>query len=433
VTDRDVPQDTDAEMSSLGAMMLSSSAYDDVTETVTSGDFYHPKHEHIFEALVALRIRGEPVDVMTARAELDHRGELSKVGGAPYLHDLVARVPTVANAGYYARIVADLATRRRLIMAGTRVAQMGYMTDGEPVGVLVEHARAEIDACSKAVSGLHLIGDTLAETITRLSEPDVATPTPWADLNHLITGLRPGGLYIVGARPGVGKSLMANGLALGLARHGGVAYNNLEMSRHEVFERMLSAVSSVRYSKFVTRSLDGNDYQRIEAHVDGLSGLPISVDDRASVTVTDIRSHARTMARRGPLAGVVVDYLQLMGGGAAKGDRRARHEVVGEISRALKILAKELECPVVALSQLNRGVEGRQDKRPTMSDLRESGSLEQDADVVLLLHVDEEEDPTSMAVAVAKNRQGQTGPLRLARQGEYARLANYAWTPAGTG
>jgi replicative DNA helicase len=427
--DRTPPADNAAEMSVLGAMMLSPTAFDDVTDILTSSDFYRPTHEAIYTALLALHKRGEPVDATTAKSELQHRGELAQVGGAPYLHDCLETVPTAANAAYYARIVSRLAARRRLIAAGTRITQMGYMTGGGDVDTLIEEARTEVDACSHSIAELHLIGDDLGKTIVRLSEPDNAYPTPWSDLNFLIGGLRPGGLYIVGARPGVGKSLMANGLVMALAKHGGVAFNSLEMSNHEVYERMLSAVSNVPYARFVARKLEPADYQRLDEHVGDLEALPISVDDRAAVTVTDIRSHARTMARRGPLAGIVVDFLQLMS--TPRGDRRPRHEIVGEMSRSLKILARELDVPVVALSQLNRGSTSRADQRPTMADLRESGSLEQDANVIILLHV-EEDDPTTMQVAVAKNRSGLTGPLKLARRGEFARLDNYQRAPYGT-
>jgi replicative DNA helicase len=390
-------------------------------------DFQSPKLGALWDLTARLRHQGEPADPATIVA---HLPRLEVRGIEPEdISSLYGNAP-VGAVEHYARLVADAATRRRLRVVGTRIVQLADAT--ETAGEAVELARGEVDACSTSIAGLHMIEDNLGETIRRLDQPTVAIPTPWREMNYLIGGLRPGGLYIIGARPGVGKSLMANGLALGLARHGGVAYNNLEMSRHEVFERMLAAVSSVRYGKFVDRTLQAEDYRRIEAHVDGLSGLPISLDDRSTVTVTDIRSHARTLARRGPLAGIVVDYLQLMGSGAVKGDRRARHEIVGEISRSLKILAKELNVPVIALSQLKRPDSSRADKNPTMSDLRESGSLEQDADVVLLLHVDEETDPTKMLVAAAKNRQGRTGWFPLGRQGEYARLVDAKWTPAGT-
>lgn len=414
----------DAEAAIVGLALRGHHEVDDVH--LVGADFHSPKLGALWDLMTRLRHGGEPADPATVVSHLP-RLDIRGIEAEDVAH-LYGSAPA-AGTEHYAGLVADAATRRRLRVVGARVIQLADAT--ETAAEAVELARAEVDGCATSVAGLHLLSDNLAETITRLSEPDVSVPTPWHDLNHMISGLRPGGLYIVGARPGVGKSLMANGLALGLARRGGVAYNNLEMSRHEVFERMLAAVATVRYERFVTRSLGPDDYRRIEAHVDGLERLPISVDDRSSVTVTDIRSHARTMARRGPLAGVVVDYLQLMGGGGGKGDRRMRHEVVGEISRSLKILAKELNVPVVALSQLNRASAQRTDSRPTMSDLRESGSLEQDADVVLLLHK-EEDDPTVMYVGVAKNRQGRTDSFRLAREGEYARLSDFQWTPAGT-
>lgn len=390
-------------------------------------DFHNPRLGALWDLTARLRHQGGPADPATVAS---HLPRLEVRGVEPEdIASLFGNAPA-GGVEHYAGLVTDAATRRRLRVVGSRIVQLADVTDTAVEAV--EIARGEVDACTTSIAGLHLIEDHLAETIRRLDEPTVAMPTPWRELNYLIGGLRPGGLYIVGARPGVGKSLMANGLALSLARQGGVAYNNLEMSRHEVFERMLAAVASVRYGKFVDRSLAEEDYRKIEAHVEGLERMPISLDDRSSVTVTDVRSHARTLARRGPLAGVVVDYLQLMGSGAVKGDRRPRHEIVGEISRSLKILAKDLGVPVVALSQLKRPDSAHADKQPTMADLRESGSLEQDADVVILLHVDEEQDPTSMKVAVAKNRQGRTGWFPLEKQGEYARLVDKRWTPAGT-
>lgn len=423
------PADPHAEMSVLGSMMLSRAALDEVTEILAPGDFYRPAHEAMYAALVALWKTGSPVDGMTAVAELERRGDLERVGGAPYVHDCVSTPPTAANASYYARIVAAFATRRRMIAAGTRVTQMGYQPGDDTLDDLIERARSEIDSCARSISDVHLIADDLADTIRRFEEPDDAIPTPWSDLNYLIGGLKPGALYIVGARPGVGKSLMASGLARACAEKGGVVFNSLEMSNHEVYERMLAAESSIEYRRFTNRSLTGADYERMGPAVDTLTALPISVDDRAGVGVTDVRSHARSMARRGPLSAVIVDYLQLMRTPA--GDRRPRHEVVGDMSRSLKLLAKEMHVPVVAVCQLNRASTSRADQKPTMADLRESGSLEQDANVVILLHVDDDGDPSEMRVHVAKNRMGQTGATKLKREGHYARLVTAPWRPAG--
>lgn len=420
--------DATAEASVLGAVLLQPAALDEIEGRLSVGDFYRPANDAVYAAMLGLHEHGQAVDAVTVVAELQRRGDLVKAGGAPYVHDLLANTPTAANAGYYVRIVSELAIRRRLHAAGIRASQIATARD-VPVEDAIEAARAEIDDSSRSVAELHMIGDELGQSIARLDEPDTAIPTPWSDLNHLIGGLRPGGLYIVGARPGVGKSLMASDLAREAAKHGGVAFSSLEMSRQEVHDRMMAATSSVHYSRFVTRSLTADDVDRLSQHVDALEALPISIDDRPSITITDIRSHARTLARRGPLGAVIVDYLQLMA--SPRGDRRPRHEVVGDFSRSLKILARELNVPVVALSQLNRGSTTRADQRPTMADLRESGSLEQDANVIILLHV-EEEDPTVMHVAVAKNRSGGTGPVKLSRQGHYARLANMAWQPAGT-
>lgn len=427
MSDHEGPQlyDAGAETSVLGAVLLSPAVLDDVEGRLSVGDFYRPAHDAIYASMLSLREHGQAVDAITVVAELQRRGELTRVGGAPYVHEILAGTPTAANVGYYVRIVSDLAVRRRLRAAGVRAQQIASSLDLS-VEEAIEAARAEIDDSSRSVAELHMVGDELGRSIARLDEPDTATPTPWRDLNQLIGGLRPGGLYIIGARPGVGKSLMASDLARECAKSGGVAFSSLEMSREEVHDRMMAATASVPYARFVTRSLEAADIDRLGRHVEALESLPISIDDRPAITITDIRSHARTLARRGPLAAVIVDYLQLMA--SPKGDRRPRHEVVGDFSRSLKILARELNVPVVALSQLNRGSTARADQRPTMADLRESGSLEQDANVVLLLHV-EEDDPTIMHVAVAKNRAGGTGPIKLAREGHYARLGNVQWRP----
>jgi replicative DNA helicase len=407
----------------IGLALRTATTIDDLR--LIGDDFLNPGLGELWDLMRKLHHAGTPTDPATLAAHLprmqtrnlEPEDLAALYGGAP-----------AGGAEHYAFLVSEAATRRRLRSVGQRIIQLADETDTSAEAI--EYARSEVDGCSTSIAGLHLIGDELGATIARLDEPDIAIPTAWHDLNHLISGLRPGGLYIVGARPGVGKSLMANGLVRALAEHGGVAYNNLEMSRHEVYERMLAAESSVQYRRFTNRCLDASDYERLAEPAEHLERLPISVDDRATVTVTDIRSHARSMARRGPMAGVVVDYLQLMGGGVQRNDRRLRHEVVGEISRALKILAKEMDVPVVALSQLNRQSAQRSDPHPTMADLRESGSLEQDADVILLLHMDDE-DPTTLEVAVAKNRQGSQGKFKLKREGHYARLDNYAWSPTG--
>ncbi|WP_125777171.1 replicative DNA helicase [Antribacter gilvus] len=417
----DTARYADQETAIVGLAMRDATVIDDAH--LVGADFAAPQLGALWDLMTRLRRDGQPCDPATVVANLG-RLEVRGIDAA----DVAALYGDAPGAGadHYAGLVSDAATRRRLAMSGLRVQQIAEAAD--TAAEAVEMARAEIDACSRSVAGLHMLGDEIRATLERLDHPDTAIPTPWADLNHLIGGLRPGRLYIVGARPGVGKSLMANGLAVGLSAHGGVAVNNLEMSRHEVHERLLSAESGVPLSRIITRRLDGEHRLALAAAEVELERLPISIDDRAFVSITDVRSHARSLSRSAfGLSGVIVDYLQLMS--TPRGDKRPRHEVVGDMSRGLKVLAKELDVPVVALSQLNRGSEARTDKRPTMADLRESGNLEQDADVIVLLHV-EEDDPTTMHVAVAKNRSGMTGVLKLRRQGSFARLDNPTWAPA---
>ncbi|MFC8732160.1 replicative DNA helicase [Luteimicrobium sp. NPDC057192] len=421
MTDHELTPDetATAETAIVGIAMHDPTVIDDTH--LSEPDFRDARLGHLWDLMRHLRKDQSPTDPATLRA---HLGRLPVRIDPTWIADLYGSAPTTALADHYTRIVTDKATLRRIDAVATRLHQL--VQADTPAGELVEIARAEIDATSVATADTGFLADDIDTTIDNLDTTSTLTPTPWADLNHLIGGWRPGGLYIVGARPGVGKSLVALGAAIGLAGHGQVAFNSLEMTRQEVHERLFAAVARVDMGHLTRRELTPTDWDAIARHRQDIADLPISIDDRSAVTTTDIRSHARTLTRRGPLAAIIVDYLQLMTTG--RGDKRPRHEVVAEMSRDLKILAKDLNVPIIALSQLNRASEARTDRRPTMADLRESGSLEQDSDVVLLLHV-EENDPTEMQVAVAKNRQGATGALQLTRRGHYARLDNATWTP----
>jgi len=405
-----------AETAIIGIAMHEPTIVDDVA--LTEPDFQDARLGHLWDLMLRLRAESAPTDPATLVARL---GTLAVRIEPAWIAELYGAAPVEALAEHYARIVAERATLRRLRKAAGTIVQL--VDADTPAAELVEIARAEIDATSVTTAHTGYVADDIDETIDALSEDPRITPTPWADLNHLLGGWRPGALYVVGARPGVGKSLIALGAAVGLAQHGHVAFNSLEMGRREVHERLLASVGEVDLGRLSRRRLTEEDWSRIARHRAQIQALPLSIDDRTSVTTTDVKSHARTVSRRGHLAGVVVDYLQLMS--TPRGDKRPRHEVVAEMSRALKVLAKDLEVPVIALSQLNRASEARSDRRPTLADLRESGALEQDSDVVLLLHV-EENDPSTMHVAVAKNRQGATGAVQLTRRGHYARVDSQA-------
>lgn len=424
-------EDDLAERSVIGSMLLpgkvAERATDEVMEILTGADFASPRHETIFETIARMRRAGEHSnDPVAVAARLSEAGDLQRVGGAPYLHTLMSTPATAANAAFHARIVAKRAVLRRLANAAMRIRQLAT-TDGD-ANEAVEAARAEVDACTRAVADIALVSDRIDASLDALEQPQTAVPTPWPDLNGLIRGWRPGALYVIGARPGVGKSIAAVQAAIDLVPHGHVAFSSLEMPERELHYRMVAALAEVPLGRLDGHEVTQADWNKIAAARQRMAALRISIDDRSTVTPTDIRSHARSLARKGPLAGVIVDYLQLMSAPAADA-RKPRHEVVAGFSRSLKLLAKELDVPVIALSQLNRASMGRDDKRPTLADLRESGSVEQDADVVLLLHEDEKAE-TNVQMLVAKNRHGARGAVELERKGWYSRLDARRWSPS---
>ena len=411
-------QDIDAERSTLGAMMLSAEIIQDVTDLVTGPDFYRPAHETIFRTILELHARHEPVDVVTVSGALSRDGDVERVGGVGYLHELAQACPTPSAGGYYAGIVAKQAVRRRLASAAGKIAQLAHQPGDE--SELVEFARKEVDATSKATTHtVQSFGETIDVMLGLLDEKPDYIPTPWTAVNEIIGGLRPGGLYVVGARPSVGKSVVALQLAKAMTARGAVAFSSLEMSEADVQMRAVSADLRINLKSLIERNLTAGDWEKIRTRRAAWANVPLFVDDNSGVTITDIKRFARSVNRRQPLAGLVVDYLQLMS--QPPGDNRPRHEFVSDMSRQLKILAMEMKIPVVALSQLNRGSTQREDKMPTISDLRESGSIEQDADVVILLHREiMGEKRGDLAMLVAKNRNGATNVAHLQFWGHYS-------------
>lgn len=411
----------EAEQSALGGMMLDHRVIADVFEVTSPGDFYEPRHEIIAQAIRRLAGHGQPSDVISVSDELERTGELRRAGGAEYLHQLTSYVPTAANAGYYAGIVREFSMRRRLREAGLRVAQSALALNADAVDV-IEAARAEIDkALGTAVVTARPIGDSLADLIGTLADPPSYVPTAWDSINAIVGGLRPGNMIVVGARPGSGKTVFGLSSATELARHGNVAFCSMEMSEAELQKRLLAQVGSIRISDLVNHAVDPSDWDRIRDAQEKIENLNIYVNDGTDVTVSSIRSFVRSVSRKGPLAGVVVDYAQLM---RAADPRQPRQEAVAEFSRSLKLLAKEFAVPVIVLSQLNRASEQRADKKPSMADLRESGAIEQDADVIFLLDRAEDDGPNAgmVRVQVAKNRHGRTDETALAFLGHYARM-----------
>ncbi len=435
--ERTPPHDLLAEQSTVGGMLLSKDAVADVIETVRGVDFYIPKHEVIYDAILNLYARGEPTDVIAVTDELTKAGTLQRAGNAEYLHTLTGLVPTAANAGYYASIVAEKAVLRRLVEAGTRIVQMGYASEGEVVD-LVNNAQAEIYGVTGGVDTEDYV--PLVDAIeTAIDEIDAArgrdgemagVPTGFAELDDLTNGLHGGQLIIVAARPGLGKST----LALDFARSASIKHDkpsiffSLEMGRSEIATRLLAAEASIPMHILRKGTMEQRDWDRLATVRGQIAGAPFYIDDSPNMTLVEIRAKCRRLSQKVGLKMVIIDYLQLMTSGKKV---ESRQQEVSEFSRALKLLAKELNVPVIALSQLNRGPEQRADKRPALSDLRESGSLEQDADIVILLHREgayERDHPRAgeADLIVAKHRNGRTEDIAVSFQGMYSRFGDMA-------
>ncbi|WP_134774594.1 replicative DNA helicase [Ornithinimicrobium flavum] len=385
--DRLPPQDVAAEQSALGSMMLSKDAIAECSEIVTAQDFYRPAHERIYEACVDLYSRGEPVDAITVADELTKRGDLQRIGGSAYLHQLIAAVPTAANASFYAEIVAERAVLRRLVDAGTRIVQIGYA--GGDVEDVVNQAQAEVYAVADKRGGddYHPLSDLIEPTLDEIehaagqSGDMTGVPTGFTDLDELTNGLHPGQMIIVAARPAVGKSTFA----LDIARAAAIKANmptvvfSLEMSRTEITMRLLSAESEIALQNMRKGNMRDRDWTKLAETQGRITNAPLFIDDSPNMSLMEIRAKCRRLKQRHNLKLVIVDYLQLMSSGKRV---ESRQQEVAEFSRALKLLAKELEVPLIALSQLNRGPEQRTDKKPQMSDLRESGCLTADTRVL---------------------------------------------------
>ena len=434
--ERTPPHDILAEQSALGGMLLSKDAVADVIETLRGADFYVPKHELVFEAILSLYSNGEPTDVVAVTDELIKSGELQRAGGVDYLHSLTSIVPTAANAGYYASIVSERALLRRLVDAGTRIVQMGYSGQGEAVD-LVNNAQAEIYGVTGTEAAedyvpLTLAVDSAIEEIEQARGRDgsfTGIPTGFQQLDELTNGLMGGQMIVLAARPAMGKST----LALDFARSAAIKHNmptiffSLEMGRNEIAMRLMSAEGAVPLQNMRKGTLDSRDWTTIASTRGRINDAPLYIDDSPNMTLVEIRAKCRRLKQRVGLKMVIIDYLQLMSSGKKV---ESRQQEVSEFSRALKLLAKELKVPVIALSQLNRGSEQRQDKRPQVSDLRESGSIEQDADMVMLLHRDSVYDkdvrPGEADLIIAKHRNGPTATLDLAFQGHFSRFTDMA-------
>ena len=432
------PHNIEAEASLLGAMLLTRDAIADALEVVRAEHFYKPSHAHVFDAVCGLYATGEPADPVTVAEVLDRANLLDAIGGPGTLLELQATTPATSSAAKYARIIQEHATLRSLIGAANEIAEIGY---GRPDDVVkaVDEAESLVFQVGqgRVADSMGVMSDLLNANLDQIEErysrgsAITGTPTGFDDLDEITSGLQEDSLIVVGARPAMGKT----SFALGLASHVAVEEDlpallfSLEMSQLELSQRILCAEARVDSKRIRNGQLDDDDWSRINHGVGKLAEAPIWIDDNPATSVMEIRAKSRRLKSRiGKLGVIVVDYIQLMTGRSAAESRQVE---VSEISRGLKLLARELQTPVIGVSQLSRGLETRQDKRPMLSDLRESGSIEQDADLVVFIYRDEvynaeSSDMGTAEIIVAKHRNGPTGQLRLAFLPHYTRFANLA-------
>ena len=428
--------DEPAEQCVLGGMLLSPTAIAEVVDIIGGGDFYNPRHQAIWEAITGLFGAGEPVDPVTVASALSRTQMLSKIGGAPYLHTLIATVPTAANAAWYAHRVAATALRRRLAEAGIQITMLARR-DGDDLAATAEQILLDAADTRHRTRGVVSVAELLNGALERIeaagANPDGVTglPTGISDIDQLTGGLQPGQLVVVAGRPGMGKSVFGANITTSAALRSRVPtlFISLEMTEHELTNRLLAAEAGVSLRGITRGDLNDGEWTKVAKAAGLIAEAPLWIDASARTTVLDIRAKARRLAATcGGLGLVIIDYLQLMGS-VRRAETRERE--VAEISRSLKLLAKDLDCPVVAIAQLNRGVEQRTDKHPMLSDLRESGAVEADADLVFLLYRDDYYDKESprageVDIDVAKNRGGPTDTITAAAQLHLARFADMA-------
>ena len=428
-------QDLTAEKSLLGAIMLAEDVMSDVMTIVRPRDFYDKRHEIIFEAMVNLYDKHKPIDLLTLTSELKSVKKLKDVGGAAYLTELSTFVPVATHAKAYAEIVEKMSVRRRLVKAGSTIAEKAYEDDVDTDALVGEAEKELFEVSDKIIKSDYVAMDELlADALERIAELHKnrgalrGLKTGFRDLDKKTAGLQKGDLIIIGARPAMGKTTFAQNLAYNIAsiNNKGVLFFSMEMAKNEIVDRMISAVSGVDNWGMRTGNLSDEEFQRIGDAMDEMDEIPIYIDDTSSMTIIELRNKARRAMHDHDIGIVIIDYLQLIQGGERYKGQRVQE--VTEISRGLKILARELNIPVIALAQLSRNVTGRDDPRPVLSDLRESGSIEQDADLVMFLHrVDyykkpEEEDTNITELIIRKHRHGAIGTIELYFDGARSRF-----------
>lgn len=432
------PQNLEAEESVLGGILLDPDALDRIIEVMSAADFYRDAHRTIFETMLALSERGEPIDLITLSDALKARGQLPQVGGATFLAELGDKVPSAANVAHYARIVRDKAVLRSLIRVSGEIVGRCYDSQDDIEQFLDEAERLIYDVSEQRIRpAFFKVGDMIMDTIKTVEqlyerkEMVTGVPTGFLDLDQKTAGLQPADLVIIASRPSMGKTAFALNIAqyVALQTNATVGVFSLEMAKEQLVMRLLCAEARVDNAKVRAGYLAERDFPRLAMAAGRLAEAPIFIDDTPGLNVLELRAKARRLKREHDLGVVIVDYLQLMRGLDQKQENRVQE--LAEISRGLKALAKDLQVPVVALSQLNRQVETRGDKRPIMSDIRESGSIEQDADVILFLYRDEmyhadSADEGTAEIIIGKQRNGPIGTVRLAFRSEYTRFENLA-------
>jgi replicative DNA helicase len=436
------PHSIEAEQAVLGGLLLDNNAWDNVADIVRDEDFYRPDHRLVFEAITALSVNGKPCDVVTVSEELARNGKLDDAGGLGYLGTLARDTPTAANVRAYAGIVRERSLLRQLIQAGTEIATAALSNEGETARELVDKAEQKVfqiaEAGFRGRDGAVAVRNLLPAVIDQIDEahsnPDKlrGLSTGFADFDKYTGGLRPGDLVIVAGRPSMGKTTLAVNMAEYAAinpnMRAAVAIFSMEMPSEQLVTRMLSSIGSVNLGSLRSGRITDEDWVRVTGATSQLSDARIFIDETPALSPMELRARARRIKREHGLDLIVVDYLQLM---QVPGNKENRATEISEISRGLKVLAKELQCPVIALSQLNRSVEQREHKKPVMSDLRESGAIEQDADMILLIYREEVYDKNTnkkgiAEIDLAKHRNGEIGTFLLTFQGQFTRFVNYA-------
>lgn len=429
------PQSLEAEESVLGSVLLDNQAINVCLERIRAEDFYKASHQSIFEAMATLSDKREPIDIVTLGQQLRAMGQLENVGGAQTLSYLASAVPNAANVGYYARVIKEMAIRRRLIHESNDIIQSAFELEGD-IEEFLDSTEQRILGVSdfRINASFHRVSDIVQDSIRIVEklydqkEPVTGVPSGLIKLDKMTAGFQPSDLVIVAARPSMGKTSLVLGWSqyVGIYARKPVAFFSLEMSKEQLVLRMLCSESRINNSSVRTGDLTERDFARIVDGASRLSESDVFIDDTPALTITELRAKARRLHREHTLGIIIVDYLQLLRSPAYS---HSREQEISDISRSLKALAKELQVPVVALSQLNRSVESRTDKRPMMSDLRESGAIEQDADVIMFIYRDEvynKESPDKgvSEIIISKQRTGPTGTVRVAFSGEYTRFDN---------